>query len=67
MEVYVDNGSENFNGKVDDLVKDSPLARVLAQVDVTFSNSRIRCRGVVAEPEASVVPAVLPAPASACG
>jgi putative transposase len=39
--VVVDSGSENVNGPVDRLLNDEELTRVLAQVDVTFSNSMI--------------------------
>ena len=37
----VDDGVENMNGKVDTLVEQGMLKRVLAQVDVSFSNSLI--------------------------
>jgi transposase InsO family protein len=36
-----DSGSENVNGAVDDLLDGEDLSRVLAQVEVTFSNSMI--------------------------
>ena len=39
--VVADSGTENVNGEVDELLKDEALARVLAQVEVTFSNSMI--------------------------
>jgi hypothetical protein len=39
--VVADSGSENVNGEVDELLKDEALTRVLAQVEVTFSNSMI--------------------------
>jgi putative transposase len=39
--VVADSGSENVNGAVDDLLDDEELTRVLAQVEVTFSNSMI--------------------------
>jgi putative transposase len=39
--VVADSGSENVNGTVDDLLDDEELTRVLAQVEVTFSNSMI--------------------------
>ncbi len=39
--VVADSGSENVNGEVDELFKDEALTRVLAQVEVTFSNSMI--------------------------
>jgi putative transposase len=39
--VVADSGSENVNGAVDDLLDDEELIRVLAQVEVTFSNSMI--------------------------
>jgi hypothetical protein len=37
----VDSGSENINGAVDDLLREGSLRRVLAQVEVTFSNSLV--------------------------
>jgi transposase InsO family protein len=39
--VVADSGSENVNGYVDDLLEGEELTRVLAQVEVTFSNSMI--------------------------
>ncbi len=39
--VVVDSGVENVNGEVDQLVTDGVLERLLAQVDVTFSNSMV--------------------------
>jgi len=39
--VVADSGSENVNEEVDDLLKGEELTRVLAQVEVTFSNSMI--------------------------
>ncbi|MBW2422523.1 MAG: transposase [Deltaproteobacteria bacterium] len=39
--VVADSGSENVNGDVDDILRDEELTRVLAQVEVTFSNSMI--------------------------
>jgi len=39
--VVADAGSENVNGAVDDLLDDKDLTRVLAQVEITFSNSMI--------------------------
>jgi len=39
--VLADSGSENVNGAVDDLLSGEKLTRVLAQVEVTFSNSMI--------------------------
>jgi transposase InsO family protein len=39
--VVADSGSENVNGAVDDLLDDEELTRVLAQVEVTFSNSMV--------------------------
>ena len=39
--VIADSGGENVNGAVDDLLGAEDLSRVLAQVDVTFSNSMI--------------------------
>ncbi|MBN2195872.1 MAG: DDE-type integrase/transposase/recombinase [Polyangiaceae bacterium] len=40
-EVYADSGVENVNGEVDALLEACPLRRVLAQVEVAFSNSMI--------------------------
>ena len=37
--MVADSGSENVNGAVDDLLDDEELTRVLAQVEVIFSNS----------------------------
>jgi transposase InsO family protein len=39
--VVADSGSENVNQAVDDLLEGEELTRVLAQVEVTFSNSMI--------------------------
>ena len=39
--VYVDRGIENFNSQVDELQEAGLIHRVLAQIDVTFSNSMI--------------------------
>jgi putative transposase len=39
--VVADSGAENVNGEVDELLKDEALTRVLAQVEITFSNSMI--------------------------
>ena len=39
--VIADSGSENVNGAVDNLLNDEDLTRVLAQVEITFSNSMI--------------------------
>ena len=39
--VVVDSGSENVNREVDNLLESVDLTRVLAQVEVTFSNSMI--------------------------
>jgi putative transposase len=39
--VFVDSGSENVNTEVDNLLEHENLTRVLAQVEVTFSNSMI--------------------------
>ncbi len=39
--VFADSGSENVNGAVDDLLSGEKLTRVLAQVEITFSNSMI--------------------------
>ena len=39
--LYADSGIENVNGQVDDLLDLGKLQRVLAQVEVSFSNSMI--------------------------
>ncbi len=39
--LVVDGGVENFNEQVDELIETGVLRRVLAQTDVTFSNSLI--------------------------
>jgi transposase InsO family protein len=39
--VYMDSGVENLNRDVDKLLEDGTLERVVAQIDVTFSNSLI--------------------------
>ena len=39
--VVADSGSENVTGAVDDLLDDKDSTRVLAQVEITFSNSMI--------------------------
>jgi len=39
--VLVDGGVENFNSAVDKLVESGLLKRVLAQTEITFSNSLI--------------------------
>jgi hypothetical protein len=39
--VVADSGVENVNGEVDQLIADGLLHRVLAQVEVSFSNSMI--------------------------
>ena len=39
--MVADSGSENVNGDVDDLLEGEELRRVLAQVEVRFSNSMI--------------------------
>ena len=39
--MVADSGTENVNGEVDKLLKDEALTRILAQVEVTFSNSMI--------------------------
>ena len=39
--LYADSGVENVNGEVDDLLGLGKLRRVLAQVEVSFSNSRV--------------------------
>ncbi|MBK7585837.1 MAG: DDE-type integrase/transposase/recombinase [Myxococcales bacterium] len=40
-EVYMDSGAENLNASVDELFLDGVLRRVIAQIDVSFSNSLI--------------------------
>jgi putative transposase len=39
--VYMDSGVENLNREVDKLLEAGTLERVVAQIDVTFSNSLI--------------------------
>ncbi len=39
--MVADSGSENVNGAVDDMLDDEELTRVLAQVEIAFSNSMI--------------------------
>ena len=39
--MFADSGSENVNGDVDELLEGEELTLVLAQVEVTFSNSMI--------------------------
>lgn len=39
--VLVDGGVENFNGPVDELVRSGLLHRVLARIEITYSNSMI--------------------------
>jgi putative transposase len=39
--VMADSGTENVNHQVDDLLRLHPLRRVLAQVEIAFSNSKI--------------------------
>jgi transposase InsO family protein len=39
--VMADRGSENVNGQVDSLFQNSRLTRILARINVTFSNSVI--------------------------
>jgi hypothetical protein len=39
--VFMDNGVENLNSAVDALVATGAIQRILAQVDVVFSNSMI--------------------------
>ena len=41
VDVYVDDGRENANSTVDPLFEDSVLKRIIAQIDVSFSNSMI--------------------------
>lgn len=41
VSVFADSGIENVNGQVDALLDESPLRRVLAQVEVSYSNSMI--------------------------
>ncbi len=43
--VVANSGSENVNGVVDNLLNDKDLTRVLAQVEITFSNSMIEAFG----------------------
>ena len=38
---YMDSGVENLNKDVDQLLEAGTLERVIAQIDVTFSNSLI--------------------------
>ena len=40
-EVYMDSGVENLNASVDPLFSEGVLRRVIAQIDVSFSNSMI--------------------------
>ena len=40
-EVFTDSGPENVNGQVDALIEQGLIRRVLAQVEVVFSNSLI--------------------------
>jgi transposase InsO family protein len=40
-DVVMDSGVENLNGAVDKFFDSSPVRRVIAQIDVTFSNSLI--------------------------
>jgi hypothetical protein len=39
--VFMDSGVENLNGEVDPLFDGGALHRVIAQIDVSFSNSLI--------------------------
>ncbi len=39
--IVADSGSDNVNGEVDQLLRDKELTRVLAQNEVTYSNSMI--------------------------
>jgi transposase InsO family protein len=39
--VMLDSGSENVNGEVDELLSEKALTRILAQVEVAFSNSLV--------------------------
>jgi hypothetical protein len=39
--VYMDSGVENLNTQVDALVASGTIQRIIAQVDVVFSNSMI--------------------------
>jgi hypothetical protein len=43
-DVFMDGGSENVNGAVDRVFDVTPLRRVLAQIDVSYSNSPMRSR-----------------------
>ena len=40
-DVFVDNGIENLNHHVDDLVSSNLIRRTIAQIDVKFSNSMV--------------------------
>lgn len=40
-EVYMDSGVENINASVDELFVGGALRRIIAQIDVSFSNSLI--------------------------
>ncbi len=39
--LFADGGSENVNDLVDDLIESGVLKRVLAQIEISFSNSLI--------------------------
>jgi len=41
LELFVDSGSENLNGVVDEQIRTQNIKRVVAQIDVVFSNSMI--------------------------
>jgi hypothetical protein len=43
--VFMDSGVENLNGEVDPLFDGGALHRVIAQIDVSFSNSLIEACG----------------------
>jgi transposase InsO family protein len=40
-DVFVDSGTENLNRHIDDLVQSSRIRRIVAQIDIEFSNSMI--------------------------
>ena len=47
--LFADSGIENINGAVDATLFSACLERVLAQVDVAYSNSMIEAFSLVAE------------------
>jgi transposase InsO family protein len=40
-DVFVDSGVENLNSHVDEIVRSSQIRRIVAQIDIEFSNSMI--------------------------